>query len=144
MTAGTVPLRGPPAVKKNSSIIYLREKHSKQNICIIKPYTQFVLRFFLQNIKKTICIENIGFLGVLQKIYLLQFHRQNKIDNCISFPKPQSRASQAAFFKFLKNKIQQSIFKNYCPPFVFLCIFFNVFVFSKIVCLLGSKACNSL
>ena len=82
--------------------------------------------------KKMICVENIGFLGVLQKIYLLpQFHRQNKIDDCISFTKPWSRASQAAFLKKFKNKIYKNIFtffsKILCfhAYFLMFCIFFN-------------------
>ena len=68
-------------------------------------------------------------LGVLQKICLLQFHRQNKIDDCISFTKLWSRASQAAFSKFKKNTIQKNILNNFFLLFMFLFIFFNVLYF---------------
>ena len=77
--------------------------------------------------KKMICIENIGFLGVLEKIYLLlQFHRQSKINYCISFEKPWSRLSQAAFLK-IQNKIQKNIFKTF-PYFSHFYAYFVVFL----------------
>ena len=84
------------------------------------------LDFFCKT-KKMICIENIGFLGVLWKIYLLQFYRQNKIDYCISFTKPWSRVSQAAFFKCLKNKIWKNIFIFFPNFHVFMQILYFLY-----------------
>ena len=83
----------------------MREKHSKQKICIIMSHTQFVFRLFLYNVKKTICIENRCFQGALGKMHLLRrFHRQNKIEDFISFTKARHTASQTLFFFFLNKK----------------------------------------
>ena len=68
-------------------------------------------------------------LGVLQKINLLvQFHRQNKIDDCISFTKTWSRVPQVKFLKLFKNKIQKNILKFFSPKFYVLVHIFYCFV----------------
>ena len=96
-----------------------------------------------------ICIENIGFLGVLQKIYSFNF-TENEIDDFISFTKPWSRAPQARFFKLLKKKLER--YCNFFPKilrfhayFLMFCIVFtgNRWKMEKLH-LYWSRAFNSL
>ena len=86
-------------------IIHPRKKRVKQKISMCS-HPKFVSRLFLNNVKKTNCIKNKRFWGVLQKTYLLlQFHRYNKIYHFISFTMTRSRASHADFANFCKIKI---------------------------------------
>ena len=49
----------------------------------------------------------------MQKTHLrLQFHRQNKMYDFISFTNTRSRASHSQIFEFLNNKIVKNIFKK--------------------------------
>ena len=87
-------------------IFHLREKRVKQKLISMCSNPKFVSRLFLKNVKKTNCIENICFYGVLQKTYfLLQFHRHIKIYDFISFTMTRSRASQTSFSNFWKINI---------------------------------------
>ena len=64
---------------RNKSVLFTWEKNilNKTNVSCSSKHSLF-LDLFCKT-KKTICIENIGFLGVLQKIFLLlQFHRWTK------------------------------------------------------------------
>ena len=86
-------------------------------------------------LKKTICIENIHFWRAVRKMYLLQFHRYNKIYDFISFTKTRHGAQSFPFFEFKKNKR----FKKICIFFYILS--FHTFFFWKQVESENRKLC---
>ena len=93
---------------KKLFIIHLREKRVKQKIISTSSHPKFVSRLFLKNVKTTNCIENISFYGVLKNYLPLQFHRDNKIYDFISFTMTRSRASHTGFVNFWKIKIWEA------------------------------------
>ena len=74
----------------------------------MSSHPKFVSRLFLKNVNKMNYIGTIRFQGVRQKSHFLQFHRQNKIDDFISFTNTWSRDHHSEFFEFLKNKYFRS------------------------------------
>ena len=66
--------KGPPRWKK-TCLLFTWEKNVLNKTYLSCGSKHSLLLDFFCKTKKTICIENIGFLGILQKIYFLQFHR---------------------------------------------------------------------
>ena len=70
---------GMPDVKKNC-LLFTWEKNVLKKTYVPLGSKHSLFRNLFCKTKKTICIENIGFFGVLQKIYLLlQFNSWTKL-----------------------------------------------------------------
>ena len=66
--------------------------------------------FFLRNLKKMMCIENICFQGALLKTNpLSQFYRKNKTDDSKAFSTTQSIKPYYCFFNLCKTKLVEFI-----------------------------------